>query len=96
MTLSGKGMSWCKLVVIRYTFEMAPVMLLMEHRLLQHMASFLGWYEHSPVNTRRSSSSTLEPGRLRLTLSGGVYSLGHGATLTRLASGLSDRANGQV
>ncbi|EER02537.1 glutamate decarboxylase, putative [Perkinsus marinus ATCC 50983] len=79
LAVAAEGLT-AALNVNMYTFEMAPVMLLMEHRLLQHMASFLGWYEHSPVNTRRSSS-TLEPG--------------HGATLTRLASGLSDRANGQ-
>jgi len=34
------------------TFEMAPVFLLMEKRLLQHMASFLGWYTHFDPNSQ--------------------------------------------
>ncbi|KAF4656679.1 Glutamate decarboxylase 2 [Perkinsus olseni] len=78
LAVAAEGLT-AALNVNMYTFEMAPVMLLMEHRLLQHMASFLGWYEHKVGDTGRSTP-TLED---------------DGLTLTRLASGLSDRATEQ-
>ena len=45
-----------------YNFENAPVFLLMEKRLLQHMASFLGWFSHpdcsyEELETNRSTPS---------------------------------------
>ena len=38
-----------------YNFENAPVLTLMEKALLQHLASFLGWYDYSQIKERSSS-----------------------------------------
>ncbi|KAF4667591.1 Glutamate decarboxylase 2 [Perkinsus chesapeaki] len=76
LAVAAEGLT-AALNVNMYTFEMAPVMLLMERKLLQHMASFLGWYEHKS-GLSRMPSPTLEGSE--------------GFELTRLTSGLSDKA----
>ena len=42
-----------------YNFENAPVLQLMERRLLEHLASFFGWHKHGSRTTRNRGESSL-------------------------------------